>query len=118
MLLAAVMIGSWLSDSGDIGLGDLAARSNGSTAVEDNAAQLSAFKLSSSQAICACYDDAFRSAASSQLSALSAHYKTGFLICRRIAGYDGGEAWTAGWEARKSARPFETSCRSYRRKAG
>ncbi len=64
--------------------------------------------------ICECYDDAFLLAGKANV--LSPAYRTGFEQCRARAGVDGGQAWTAGWNARLSARPYESSCRSYKRR--
>ena len=70
--------------------------------------------VSGQDLICECYDDAFQLAG--RVNVLSPAYRTGFEQCRARAGVDGGEAWTAGWNARLSARPYETSCRSYKRR--
>ena len=64
--------------------------------------------------ICECYNDAFEMAAKTKV--VSPHYRTGFEQCRARAGVDGGDAWTAGWNARLSAKPYESSCRAYKRK--
>lgn len=64
--------------------------------------------------ICECYDDAFDLAGKVQV--LSPEYRTGFEQCRARAGVDGGDAWTAGWNARLSAKPYEASCRAYKRR--
>ena len=64
--------------------------------------------------ICECYDEAFQLAGNANV--LSPEYRTGFEQCRARAGVDGGEAWTAGWNARLSSRPYEASCRSYKRR--
>jgi len=47
---------------------------------------------------------------------ISPEYRTGFEQCRARGGVDGGEAWTAGWNARLSAKPYEASCRAYQRR--
>ena len=64
--------------------------------------------------ICECYDEAFRLAGKAQV--LSPEYRTGFEQCRARGGVDGGDAWTAGWNARLSAAPYEASCRAYKRR--
>ena len=64
--------------------------------------------------ICECYDKAFDLAAKAKV--LSPDYRTGFEQCRARGGVDGGDAWTAGWNARLSAKPYEASCRAYKRK--
>ena len=70
--------------------------------------------IEDSDLVCECYDKAFSLA--DETSVLSTDYRTGFEQCRARAGINGGDAWTAGWEARKHARPYETSCKSYKRK--
>ena len=70
--------------------------------------------LSGQGLICACYDEAFELAGTANV--LSPQYRTGFEQCRARAGVDGGEAWTAGWNARLSSRPYEASCRAYKRR--
>ena len=64
--------------------------------------------------ICECYDDAFELAG--KVKVVSPEYRTGFEQCRARAGVSGGDAWTAGWNARLSARPYEASCRAYKRR--
>ena len=64
--------------------------------------------------VCECYDKAFSLA--SNVNVLSPEYRTGFEQCRARAGVDGGDAWTAGWEARLASRPYEASCKSYKRR--
>ena len=64
--------------------------------------------------ICECYDNAFDLAG--KVKVLSPEYRTGFEQCRARAGVDGGDAWTAGWNARLSAKPYEASCRAYKRR--
>jgi len=66
--------------------------------------------------VCQCYNDAFK-LAGSDVGVMSSQYRTGFEQCRAILGVEGGDAWTAGWNARLSAKPYEASCRSYRRRA-
>lgn len=70
--------------------------------------------LSGQGLICECYDDAFELAGKANV--LSPEYRTGFEQCRARAGVDGGDAWTAGWNARLSSRPYEASCRAYKRR--
>ncbi len=64
--------------------------------------------------ICQCYDEAFGLAG--KVKVISPEYRTGFEQCRARGGVDGGDAWTAGWNARLSAKPYEASCRSYKRR--
>ena len=70
--------------------------------------------VSGQDLICECYDAAFDLAGQSDV--LSPDYRTGFQQCRARGGVDGGDAWTAGWNARLSGRPYEASCRSYKRR--
>lgn len=65
--------------------------------------------------LCSCFNDGF-DLAGSNVGVMSAQYRTGFEYCRAQLGDDGGYAWTAGWNARVSARPFEASCRTYLRR--
>lgn len=67
-----------------------------------------------SDLVCECYDKAFSLA--TKVDVESSEYRTGFVQCRARAGVDGGQAWTAGWNARLANRPFEASCRAYRRR--
>jgi hypothetical protein len=62
--------------------------------------------------ICECYNNAFQLAGKAKV--LSPEYRTGFEQCRARGGVDGGDAWTAGWNARLSAKPYEASCRAYK----
>lgn len=65
--------------------------------------------------LCKCFGDGF-DLAGSNVGVMSAQYRTGFELCRAQIGDDGGCAWTAGWNARLSSRPFEASCRTYLRR--
>ncbi|MDZ7629416.1 MAG: hypothetical protein U5J99_13530 [Parvularculaceae bacterium] len=62
---------------------------------------------------CQCYDQGF-ALAGKNVDVLSSQYRTGFESCRAIGGAEAGDYWTAGWNARLSAKPFQASCRSYR----
>lgn len=66
--------------------------------------------------VCQCYDEAFDLAG--KVKVLSPEYRTGFEQCRARGGVDGGDAWTAGWNARLSGKPYESSCRAYKRRSG
>ncbi|WP_425410655.1 hypothetical protein [Hyphococcus sp.] len=70
--------------------------------------------ISGQDLICECYDAAFQLAG--KVDVVSPEYRTGFQQCRARGGVDGGDAWTAGWNARLSARPYEASCRAYKRR--
>ncbi|MEQ1932073.1 MAG: hypothetical protein ABL957_16290 [Parvularculaceae bacterium] len=63
-------------------------------------------------ALCGCFSEGFDLAASN-VGVMSAQYRTGFEVCRTQLGEQGGCAFTAGWNARLSARPFESSCRTF-----
>ena len=67
--------------------------------------------------ICSCYNGGFELAGRTT-NVQSTDYRTGFSQCRAIGSVDGGNAWTAGWEARQNGRAFEASCKSYKRRAG
>lgn len=62
--------------------------------------------------LCQCFDQAF-ALAGSGADVTSAQYRTGFEQCYAQYKSDGADAWTAGWNARLSARPFEATCRSF-----
>lgn len=62
--------------------------------------------------LCQCFDDGFKLAGSA-VGVMSAQYRTGFEQCRARLGTKGGEAWTAGWNARLSSQPWQASCRAY-----
>lgn len=66
-------------------------------------------------AICGCFSEGY-SLAGSNVGVMSAQYRTGVEVCRSQLGEDGGCAFTAGWNARLSARPFEANCRTYLKK--
>lgn len=62
---------------------------------------------------CQCFDDAFDLAREGDI--LSSAYRAGFETCRAVAGVKGGDAWTAGWNARASSKPFQANCRTWLR---
>lgn len=62
--------------------------------------------------LCQCFNEGFK-LAGSDVGVMSSQYRTGFEQCRAIMGVDGGAAWTAGWNARVSAKPYEATCRSW-----
>ncbi len=82
--------------------------------IQTNAHNVSLAAQSGQDLICECYDNAFDLAG--KVKVLSPEYRTGFEQCRARGGIDGGDAWTAGWNARLSAKPYEASCRSYKRR--
>lgn len=62
--------------------------------------------------LCQCFEDGF-DLAGSDVGVMSAQYRTGFEQCRARLGTKGGEAWTAGWNARLSSQPWQATCRAY-----
>lgn len=70
---------------------------------------------SAEDVFCQCYDQAF-ALAGEDVGVMSSQYRTGFESCRAVGGAKGGEAWTAGWNARVSSAPFQASCRGWLRR--
>lgn len=66
---------------------------------------------------CQCFDQAFH-LAGKDFGVMSSQYRTGFESCRAVGGVEGGDYWTAGWNARVSAKPFQATCRAYRNSRG
>lgn len=74
-----------------------------------------------SQLLCDCYNEGFRLAGAG-VGVMSAEYRTGFEYCRsalssRGLGTRGGDAWTAGWNARMSGEPYASSCKNWLRRS-
>lgn len=67
--------------------------------------------------LCQCYREG-SSLAGTGLSVLSSQYRTGFVQCRAAFGPQGGDAWTAGWNAREQNRIVAAGCRSWMRGVG
>lgn len=67
--------------------------------------------------VCQCYDAGFE-LAGSDVGVMSSQYRTGYEQCRALGDQQGGDAWTDGWNARLSAKPYEASCRAYQRRRG
>lgn len=65
--------------------------------------------------LCQCFDQAF-DLAGDNVGVMSSQYRTGFESCRAVAGARGGDAWTAGWNARLSSKPFQASCSAWLRR--
>jgi hypothetical protein len=63
---------------------------------------------------CQCFNQGF-DLAGKDVGVMSSQYRTGFEQCRAVGGASGGDAWTAGWNSRLSAKPFAASCRTWRR---
>ncbi len=89
--------------------------SSATPAISVSAPSVSLEAESGQDLICECYDEAFRLAG--RVDVLSPEYRTGFEQCRARGGVDAGDAWTAGWNARLSGRPYEASCRAYKRRS-
>ncbi|MEM9168305.1 MAG: hypothetical protein AAGC56_01525 [Pseudomonadota bacterium] len=66
--------------------------------------------------VCGCYNRGFK-LAGKNVGVQSSQYRTGFEQCRAMAGVAGGDAWTAGWNARIDNRHYEASCRAYRKRS-
>lgn len=116
-LLALVVLGVALYSVANTSFGGtLGGGSTGGNSVvpSANAATPTLTAVSGQDLICQCYDEAF--ALAGKVKVISPEYRTGFEQCRARGGVDGGDAWTAGWNARLSARPYEASCRAYKRK--
>lgn len=64
--------------------------------------------------LCRCFDEAYR-LSGDNVDVMSSQYRTGFESCRAVAGARGGEAWTAGWNARVSAKSYQASCPAFLR---
>lgn len=66
--------------------------------------------------LCQCFNQAYDLAGES-VDVMSSQYRTGFESCRAVGGPKGGDAWTAGWNARLSSRSFQASCSAWLRRA-
>ena len=65
--------------------------------------------------VCQCYDAGFELAGKTS-NVQGTAYRTGFSQCRARGSVEGGEAWTAGWNARRSGRTYEATCKAYKRR--
>ena len=65
---------------------------------------------------CGCFDRGFDLAESYDVQ--SAEYSTHFVLCRETLGEKGGRAFTAGWNARISPKPWEATCEAWMRRNG
>ena len=77
--------------------------------------EIAAIRAGGDDVICECFDAGF-SVAGGGGDVMSSQYHTGLAQCKAFGKADGANAWTAGWNARLSAKPYEASCRAYRRK--
>lgn len=64
--------------------------------------------------VCECFDGG-RRLAGTDVSVLSSSYRVGFVQCRAALGPTGGDAWTAGWNARHARETAPQSCRAFMR---
>lgn len=69
---------------------------------------------SAEDVLCQCFNQG-RDLAGKDVGVMSSQYRTGFESCRAVGGARGGEAWTAGWNSRVSAKSFQASCRAWMR---
>ncbi|MEX0645400.1 MAG: hypothetical protein WD076_08815 [Parvularculaceae bacterium] len=74
-----------------------------------------------SQLLCECFNEGFR-VAGAGVGVMSSEYRTGFEYCRsalssRGYGTRGGDAWTAGWNARMSGEAYASSCKNWLRRS-
>lgn len=67
--------------------------------------------------VCQCYRGGM-DLADKGATVLDSTYRVGFVQCRAAFGSEGGEAWTAGWNARSEGRLIGAGCRSWRRGFG
>jgi hypothetical protein len=74
-------------------------------------------EASAGNVFCQCFDQGF-ALAGKDVGVMSSQYRAGFESCRAIGGAEAGDYWTAGWNARLSAKPFQASCRAYERSRG
>ncbi|HXI86530.1 MAG TPA: hypothetical protein VNH64_03670 [Parvularculaceae bacterium] len=88
--------------------GKTGAATDGSTPVGGESVMV----VEAASPLCQCFRDGF-SLAGSNVDVMSSQYRTGFEACQGRYGADGGDAWTAGWNARLSAKPYEASCRAW-----
>ena len=83
-------------------------------AKKDPLATVAQIRSSGASVICQCYDGGF-ALAGSNVDVMSSQYRTGYEQCRALGDKKAANAWTDGWNARLSAKPYEASCRAYRR---
>ncbi len=67
--------------------------------------------------ICQCYREGM-SLAGKGVTVLDSTYRVGFVQCRAAFGPEGGDAWTAGWNARSTGKVVGAGCRSWMRGFG
>jgi hypothetical protein len=114
-ILALVVLGIIFFSLADRAIGPSAGREEPVRVVANNTTPKVSTSASGQDLVCQCYDQAFELAG--KVKVLSPEYRTGFEQCRARGGVDGGDAWTAGWNARLSGRPYEASCRAYKRRS-
>jgi hypothetical protein len=67
--------------------------------------------------ICRCYHGGM-DLAGKGVTVLDSTYRVGFIQCRAAFGPAGGDAWTAGWNARTTGKLIGAGCRSWMRGLG
>jgi hypothetical protein len=93
----------------------------GSSVSGDSASVAFAGGDGQSQLLCQCFEEGFR-VAGTGVGVMSSDYRTGFEYCRsalssRGLGTRGGDAWTAGWNARMSGEAYASSCKNWLRRS-
>jgi hypothetical protein len=113
-ILALVVLAAaiFMVAGGDWGRGD---RYSGGTVIATPTTGAPAIVATGDDVLCQCFDQAF-DLAGKNVDVMSSQYRTGFESCRGVANARGGEAWTAGWNARISSKPFQASCSAWLRR--
>lgn len=115
-ILALVVLGAAIfMVAGNGGWGSRPTPLPGPTFPDDSSSPI--VDASAGDVLCQCFDQAFH-LAGKDVGVMSSQYRTGFESCRAIASVEGGDYWTAGWNARLSAKPFQATCRAYRNSRG
>lgn len=98
--------------------GDSAGASTGTTVTKSTSSggYIQTIAEGGNDIVCQCYNAGFE-LASKTSDVQSTAYRTGFSQCRRSGSVEGGDAWTAGWDARHSGRTYEATCKAYKRRA-
>ncbi len=112
VVLAAALAGLFGAFGGRIG------QSESQTAAASSIGAVSLAPAEQSYSdICQCYRQGM-SLAGTGVTVLSSQYRTGFVQCRAVFGPQGGDAWTAGWNARIDGKLVGAGCRSWQRGFG
>jgi hypothetical protein len=114
-ILALVVLGAaiFMVAGGDWKRGG--GQSSGGAVIATPTAGSPAIVATGNDVLCQCFDQAF-DLAGKNVDVMSSQYRTGFESCRGVAGAKGGDAWTAGWNARLSSKPFQASCSAWLRR--